>query len=203
MRTNLVATYGLTLILAACGRPQVEQGREGTTPDQTQTQESAVSACPQGDFKTRCSPNDGVCCAAPECAGVDADCGAVSVCPVGDFKTRCSPSDGVCCAAPECAGVDADCGAVTVSSYVSLRRDYRKCIAPACGGYFTQALNQPASAEQYVSRLDFSQSGLSQATIDTLLGAGDGRLIAFGQPGPTEPNFGTSELVVISAYLRQ
>ncbi len=65
-----------------------------------------VAGCPWGDFKTRCHPNDGFCCARAECY-LDEDC--VRWCPAGDFKTRCHPRDGICCRAPECAGVDEDC----------------------------------------------------------------------------------------------
>jgi hypothetical protein len=54
-------------------------------------------------------------------------------------------------------------------SYVTLRRDVRRCAAPLCGGFFVDAVNQDTlrcadgsrSAECYVTDLDLSALGLS------------------------------------------
>src|SRR5687767_13217184 len=52
----------------------------------------------------------------------------------------------------------------TVSrTFVGLRRDMRKCISPLCGGYWVHDLNRVTFTEHYVSGLDFSASGLSDA----------------------------------------
>src|SRR5262245_30776194 len=54
-------------------------------------------------------------------------------------------------------------------SYVTLRRDLRRCAAPLCGGFFVDAVNQDTlrcadgsrSAECYAFDLDLSALGLS------------------------------------------
>jgi hypothetical protein len=61
--------------------------------------------------------------------------------------------------------VSTDGLSTTTKSYVSVRRDARKCPAPGCGGWFVQDLNG-SGAEQYVTSLDFSAAGLDSATID-------------------------------------
>lgn len=54
-------------------------------------------------------------------------------------------------------------------TYLELRRDFRRCAAPRCGGFFVSRVNRlttpcadgSRSAECYVSELDFSALGLS------------------------------------------
>jgi hypothetical protein len=56
-------------------------------------------------------------------------------------------------------------------SMVSVRRDARKCAAPACGGYFVRSLNSTSSAETYVARFDYTPAGFDDATIAQVEGA--------------------------------
>jgi hypothetical protein len=61
-------------------------------------------------------------------------------------------------------------------SYVTLRRDLRRCASPLCGGFFVDAVNQDTlrcadgsrSAECYVADLDLSALGLSDEQQGTL-----------------------------------
>jgi hypothetical protein len=61
-------------------------------------------------------------------------------------------------------------------SYVTLRRDLRRCASPLCGGFFAAAVNQDTlrcadgsrSAECYVADLDLSALGLSEEQQATL-----------------------------------
>jgi len=61
-------------------------------------------------------------------------------------------------------------------SYVTLRRDLRRCASPLCGGFFAAAVNQDRlrcadgsrSAECYVADLDLSALGLSEEQQATL-----------------------------------
>ena len=46
--------------------------------------------------------------------------------------------------------------------YYSVRRDTRRCIFPACGGYWLQKANS-TTAEVYVAEIDFSRAGLDEA----------------------------------------
>lgn len=56
-------------------------------------------------------------------------------------------------------------------TYYSARPDYRKCMWPMCGGVFVKRVNQPKTkcadgkwaSECYVSELDWSEVGLSEA----------------------------------------
>ena len=109
------------------------------------------------------------------------------------------------CAAP--AGDDAD-GASGTSvealgtknrSYVTLRADLRRCMAPLCGGYYVHDVNRK-TAERYVSGLDFTASGLDQASIDDVREAPAGELVLRGKLGPADPQFGTRAFVVDEAY---
>jgi hypothetical protein len=66
-------------------------------------------------------------------------------------------------------------------SYVTLRRDLRRCASPLCGGFFVDAVNQDTlrctdgsrAAECYVFDLDLSALGLSAEQEATLRGAPD------------------------------
>lgn len=82
-------------------------------------------------------------------------------------------------------------------SYVTLRRDYRRCVAPLCGGFFAKDVNK-RSAEVYVNGLDFSQSGLDAAT--QALVSGGNELLVRGRLGRMETRFRTRPLIVTEAY---
>lgn len=84
-------------------------------------------------------------------------------------------------------------------TYVSLRPDYRKCMAPMCGGYWVKDVNRNQE-EQYVSGLDFGPSGLDEALVGKALEAPAEELILRAKLGPKEPQFGTRALLVYEAY---
>src|SRR5687767_11474980 len=82
-------------------------------------------------------------------------------------------------------------------SYVVLRRDLRRCVAPMCGGYWAHDVNRATLNEQYVSGLDFSRSNLSQPEHQAdVTGAGDFEVVLFGKLGPAESRFQTRKFVV-------
>lgn len=86
-------------------------------------------------------------------------------------------------------------------SYVVLRRDMRRCVAPMCGGYWAHDVNRATLNEQYVNGLDFSRSDLSmpedQADVTS---APDFEVVLFGKLGPAEPRFHTRSFIVTSAW---
>ncbi len=71
-------------------------------------------------------------------------------------------------------------------SYVTARRDYRKCMFPMCGGWYVADVNRKHVREEYVKSLDFGPSGLSAEDVGRAQGAGDGELILRGKLGPKE-----------------
>jgi hypothetical protein len=85
-------------------------------------------------------------------------------------------------------------------TYVALRRDTRKCASPMCGGYWVHDVNRLALNEKYVSRLDFTGSGLDQATIDVALAADPGELLLHGKLGSTDAVSHTQTFLVSEAW---
>src|SRR4029078_11866239 len=71
--------------------------------------------------------------------------------------TACAANDGP--SDPGSIDERADELSVTHPSFVTLRADLRRCLDPMCGGFFVRDVNQQGT-EQYVSRLDFQESGL-------------------------------------------
>jgi hypothetical protein len=71
-------------------------------------------------------------------------------------------------------------------SYVTLRRDTRRCAAPKCGGWWVQDVNRATPNEQYVSRLDFASSSLSDLAQHDVTYAPDGEVVLFGKLGLTD-----------------
>ncbi len=88
----------------------------------------------------------------------------------------------------------------SAQTYVQLRRDIRRCMAPLCGGYFVHDVNRAALREVYVSHLDFSQAKLDEATQAHVTGAGDGEVVLKGKLGPVEPQFRTRPFLVTAAW---
>lgn len=86
-----------------------------------------------------------------------------------------------------------------VERYYSIRPDPRACPSPACGGWFLGELNAGSAAEQYVSELDFSPSGLEQKQLDLVRQTPPARVILSGALGPAAQN--TRELLVTAAFL--
>ncbi len=90
----------------------------------------------------------------------------------------------------------------TSRSYVTLRRDARKCAAPMCGGYFVADVNRATVNEQYVSALDFTTAGVrfDARTVQAVLSAGDGEVVLRGKLGAKESTFHTRQFVVFDAW---
>jgi hypothetical protein len=84
-------------------------------------------------------------------------------------------------------------------SYVTVRHDDRKCMAPMCGGYWVKDVNK-TTAEQYVSALDFGSSGLDEVLIGKVLEAPAGELVLNGKLGPKEQTYKTRMFRVFEAY---
>jgi hypothetical protein len=86
----------------------------------------------------------------------------------------------------------------TARTYVTFTRDFRKCMAPMCGGYFVSDVNRVNPSRTYVSDLDFSASGLDEATIAKAL-EGDATILR-GKLGKAEAQFHTRKFVVSDAW---
>ena len=84
-------------------------------------------------------------------------------------------------------------------AYVTLRRDYRKCMAPVCGGYWVKDVNRNKE-ERYVSGLEFGLSGLDEELVAMVLEAPAEELVLRGMLGPKDPQFGTRAMNVLDAY---
>jgi hypothetical protein len=85
-------------------------------------------------------------------------------------------------------------------AFVTLRADRRKCVWPMCGGYFVTEANATCQRERYVNGLDFSHSGLDEASVDAALAAPAAELVVAGHLGPVEPRFSTRSFVVTEAF---
>ena len=107
--------------------------------------------------------------------------------------TACSTSTG--------ADQDSDDLSAASRTFVSVRRDTRKCAAPKCGGYFVKDVNRSASTEErYVSGLDFAHAtDLDDAAIEQALDAPDGELVLRGKLGPLGSH-STRKFLVYEAY---
>ncbi|MBL8953800.1 MAG: hypothetical protein JNK82_23695 [Myxococcaceae bacterium] len=86
----------------------------------------------------------------------------------------------------------------TSRTFVGVRRDYRKCIAPLCGGYWVHDLNRVNLNEVYVSGLDFTGSNLSDEDQGRI--AGGEEVVLRGKLGPKESTFNTRPFIVSEAY---
>ena len=84
-------------------------------------------------------------------------------------------------------------------SYVTLRRDARKCASPMCGGYFVHDVNR-ATAETYVAGLDLVPASLLPELEDSVLAAPAEELVLRGKLGPVESAHGTREFLVSEVY---
>ena len=96
--------------------------------------------------------------------------------------------------------LDVDAELSTASrTYVGIRRDFRKCISPLCGGYWVHDLNRVNLSEVYVNSLDYSASGLSDVERGQVEG-GLEEVVLRGKLGPKEAQFGTRPFIVSEAY---
>jgi len=86
-------------------------------------------------------------------------------------------------------------------SYVTVRRDLRKCMAPLCGGYFVREVNSGAM-ERYVSGVELAEGDRStrELILAAVGSAADGEVVLFGGMGPAEPRFGTRAFVTLGAW---
>lgn len=86
-------------------------------------------------------------------------------------------------------------------SWVTIRKDLRRCVAPRCGGYFIDPVNARAR-ERYVSGLEFDPRvlGFDEQTIADVREAPERDLVLRGYLGPAEPRFGTRPFVVVEAH---
>lgn len=83
--------------------------------------------------------------------------------------------------------------------FVTLRRDFRRCAAPLCGGYFIHEVNLD-TPEAYVSQLVFEGSGLDEETIQSIRQTPVEELVLQGYLGVSEPTFNTRPFIVRAAY---
>lgn len=88
---------------------------------------------------------------------------------------------------------------MTTDSFVSVRRDYRRCMAPLCGGYWVKDLNR-STAERYVSALDFSLTFLDENDQQAVTGAPDRSVVLYGRLGKRDSGFYTRAFTVAEAY---
>lgn len=94
-------------------------------------------------------------------------------CSAGDVDPSASETDAVSTTAEDLRAA--------APSYVTVRRDLRRCASPLCGGFFVDAVNQDTlrcvdgsrAAECYVFDLDLSSLGLSAEQEATLRGNPD------------------------------
>lgn len=109
----------------------------------------------------------------------------------------CASTDGQ--SDPVSTGESADELSLTRPSFVTLRQDMRKCMAPLCGGFFVRDVNV-AGAERYVSGLDLSQSRLPEDAREDIRSAPPGELVLYGYLGSLEREFQTRKLVVLEGF---
>lgn len=85
------------------------------------------------------------------------------------------------------------------NSWVTLRHDYRKCMAPLCGGYWVRDVNRK-TAERYVSALVLPPASFDAATSAKVTGAPTEELVLRGKLGPKDVKFKTQTFIVAAAY---
>lgn len=95
--------------------------------------------------------------------------------------------------------VSVDAVSAFSDAVVSLRRDLRRCAAPACGGYFVRDINR-SGAEVYVRALDFARAGLDAQSVDDVRDAPDGAVLLRGRLGALDYRSNTRALLVAEAW---
>ena len=121
--------------------------------------------------------------------------GALIAAMVGCASAAESPED------PE-ANDSNDALSSSAPSYVSVRRDPRRCASPSpkCGGYYVHELNGSRD-DRYVSGFDLSALGLDPRTEEDLHAAPKRELVLYGSVGEPDRPFGVRAFVVTGAYL--
>lgn len=87
----------------------------------------------------------------------------------------------------------------TKDTFLIVRRDYRRCAAPKCGGYWVTDLNSTMQ-DKYVNALDFSQSSIPADTQAVLAASPDNELVLWGRLGPKESRYNTRSLLAKRAF---
>lgn len=85
------------------------------------------------------------------------------------------------------------------NSWVSLRRDNRKCMAPLCGGYYVRDVNRK-TPERYVSALVLPEAKFPAAIADKVTQADPTELVLRGKLGPKDSKFATQTFIVDNAF---
>lgn len=85
-------------------------------------------------------------------------------------------------------------------TYVTVRRDYRRCASPYCGGYWVKDVNVANAAEQYVSAITYVNGSISPLGRQQLAEAADGELVLRARLGALDSRTRTRKLVVRSAW---
>lgn len=111
----------------------------------------------------------------------------------------CGVSSGAVDTAEDPTDTDSLGLSTTKDTFLIARRDLRRCLWPLCSGYWVKDLNSTMQ-ERYVSGFDFSQSTLSEAVQEQVVGAPDFELVLEGRLGKKENRFDTRPLTVIAAY---
>jgi hypothetical protein len=85
-------------------------------------------------------------------------------------------------------------------TYVTARRDVRKCAVPRCGGYFVRDVNRKNPREEYVREFDFSNAQLTSDHQQHVRDAGDWELVLLGKLGPMDAVTNTRAFLVDEAW---
>lgn len=88
----------------------------------------------------------------------------------------------------------------TSRTYVTFARDARRCLSPMCGGWWVTDVNRVDPIPRYVNELDFSKSGLDDATVTKVLQGAVGQVILRGKLGAAETQFKTRPFVVTDGF---
>lgn len=106
---------------------------------------------------------------------------ALSVVAVlGGSLAACAPMSGDVADEGPIEAEASDLGA-SQRSYVTLRRDLRKCAYPMCGGWFVSDVNRKNPKEVYVSQIDFADSDLDGPDAEIVTSAPDGEVVLHGK----------------------
>ena len=85
------------------------------------------------------------------------------------------------------------------NSWVTLRHDTRKCMAPLCGGFWVRDANRK-TVERYVSGLVLPATVFDAATAAKVTSAPPEELVLRGKLSPKEAKFNTQAFLVSGAY---
>ena len=85
------------------------------------------------------------------------------------------------------------------NSWVTLRHDNRKCMAPLCGGYWVRDVNRK-TGERYVSGLVLAAPAFDDATSAKVTSAPPEELVLRGKLGPKDSKFNTQAFLISGAY---